>query len=250
MLPGPEAAIRFIKFVNASPTPFHAVQNAAQRLEKAGFLKVRETDDWEQNLKSGGKYYFTRNQSALLAFTIPRKWKQGAGISIVATHVDSPNLRVRPVSKRTKAGYLQAGVELYGGGIWHSWLDRDLSLAGRVVIADKNGSFNSKLVKIDSPLLRIPTLAVHLDRTVNDNLKFNQETEFVPILGLVASCLNDTPKDSNKAAADEVSASSIQQNHHPALLSVLANQLSVASEEIYDFELFVIFILEFGLMLC
>jgi len=113
-LAGPEAAIRFIKFVNASPTPFHAVHNAALRLEKAGFLKVgssvywitydllryemlqiREKDDWEKNLKAGGKYYFTRNQSALLAFTIPQKWKHGTGVSIVATHVDSPNLRVR-----------------------------------------------------------------------------------------------------------------------------------------------------------
>ena len=79
----------------------------------------------------------------------------------MATHIDSPNLRVRPISKRTKEGYLQVGVETYGGGIWHSWLDRDLSLAGRVVTADKNGSFASRLIKIDRPLLRIPTLAIH-----------------------------------------------------------------------------------------
>ena len=105
----PEAAKRFISFINASPTPFHAIQNAAIRLEKAGFTKVRgslsvgifaddgqikEKDDWEHSLKPGSKYYFTRNQSALLAFTIPKKWKQGTGVSIVATHVDSPNLRV------------------------------------------------------------------------------------------------------------------------------------------------------------
>jgi aspartyl aminopeptidase len=102
-----------------------------------------------------------RNQSSLLAFTIPRKWKAGTGVSIVATHIDSPNLRVRPISKRSKEGYLQVGVETYGGGIWHSWLDRDLSLAGRIITADKNGSFASKLIKIDRPLLRIPTLAIH-----------------------------------------------------------------------------------------
>lgn len=112
-----------------------------------------------------------------MAFTIPPAWKHGAGLSIVATHVDSPNLRVRticqlfmksdrhrqvrPVSKRSKAGYLQVGVETYGGGIWHSWLDRDLSLAGRVVIANANGGFVSKLVKVERPVLRIPTLAIH-----------------------------------------------------------------------------------------
>ncbi|KDR83853.1 hypothetical protein GALMADRAFT_236273 [Galerina marginata CBS 339.88] len=240
----PEAATRFLKFVNASPTPFHAVQNATLRLEKAGFQKIREKDNWENTIQPGGKYYFTRNQAALVAFTLPQKWKQGAGLSIVATHVDSPNLKVRPISKRTKSAYLQVGVETYGGGIWHSWLDRDLSLAGRVVIAEKGGNFNSKLVKIDRPLLRIPTLAIHLDRNVNENFKFNQETEFVPILGLIESQLNAPPLKSESDSDKEDKgptrpkvASSIQENHHPALLSLLSGELSVAPEEIYDFEL-------------
>ncbi|KAF8897437.1 aspartyl aminopeptidase [Infundibulicybe gibba] len=240
----PEAATKFLKFVNASPTPFHAVSNAAARLEKAGFQKIREKDEWEKNIRGGGKYYFTRNQAALVAFTLPQKWQHGAGVSIVATHVDSPNLRVRPISKRSKAGYLQVGVETYGGGIWHSWLDRDLSIAGRVVVADKaGGTFKSKLIKIDRPLLRIPTLAIHLDRNVNDNFKFNQETEFVPILGLIESELNNSKDDSDsddekkpKRAPTKV-ASSIQTNHHPALLSLLAGELSIAPEEIHDFEL-------------
>ncbi|TFK55786.1 aspartyl aminopeptidase [Heliocybe sulcata] len=233
----PEAATRFLNFVNASPTPFHAVHNAALRLEKAGFRKIREKDDWEKDLTAGGKYYFTRNQSSLLAFTIPQKWKQGAGVSIVATHVDSPNLRVRPISKRTKEGYLQVGVETYGGGIWHSWLDRDLSLAGRIVVSDKNGGFDSKLIRVERPILRIPTLAIHLDRNVNDNLKFNQETEFVPILGLIASELNSANASESKKEEVEAKASDISKNHHPALLSVLANELSIAPEDIHDFEL-------------
>lgn len=229
-----EAARRFIAFVNASPTPFHAVHNASLRLESSGFTKIREADDWEKTLQPRGKYYFTRNQSSLVAFTIPPNWKPGAGLSIVATHVDSPNLRVRPISKREKIGYLQVGVETYGGGIWHSWFDRDLSLAGRVVVTQQDGTFQSKLIKVDRPLLRIPTLAIHLDKNVNDNLKFNQETEFVPIIGLVAETLNKTPKDDKKSNA---TAASIQGNHHPALLSVIADELSVSPEEIHDFEL-------------
>ncbi|KAH7916207.1 peptidase M18 [Hygrophoropsis aurantiaca] len=235
----PEAAKRFITFVNASPTPFHAVHNAAVRLEAAGFRKISEKDDWEKDLKPQGKYYFTRNQSSLLAFTIPKNWKQGAGLSIVATHVDSPNLKVRPVSKRSKLGYLQVGVETYGGGIWHSWLDRDLSLAGRIVVTQQDGTFKSKLVKIDRPLLRIPTLAIHLDRDINTAFKFNQETEFVPILGLIAGQLNSPSEgeDSEKLPSVNTTAASIQANHHPALLSVLAQELSVAAEEIHDFEL-------------
>ena len=120
-----------------------------------------------------------RNQASLLAFTLPQNWKPGSGVSIVATHVDSPNLRIRPISKRTSQGYLQVGVETYapymqsdlfctetfhsryGGGIWHSWFDRDLSVAGRVVTADRNGTFSSKLIKIDRPIIRVPTLAIH-----------------------------------------------------------------------------------------
>ncbi|KAG6855097.1 hypothetical protein C0991_006026 [Blastosporella zonata] len=239
----PEAALKFLNFVNASPTPFHAVDNASLRLEKAGFLKLHEKDDWEKDIQPGGKYFFTRNQAALVAFTIPAKWKQGAGLSIVATHVDSPNLKVRPISKRTDSGYLQIGVETYGGGIWHSWLDRDLSLAGRVVIREQGGRFKSKLVKIDRPLLRIPTLAIHLDRDVNNSFQFNQETEFVPILGLLENQLNarKADDDDNKDRSGKVDppqkASSIQANHHSELLSLLASELSIAAEEIHDFEL-------------
>ncbi|PSR71774.1 hypothetical protein PHLCEN_2v12275, partial [Hermanssonia centrifuga] len=195
---------------------------------------IREKEDWETELKAGGKYYFTRNQSALLAFTLPQKWKPGAGLSIVATHIDSPNLRVRPVSKKTKLGYLQVGVETYGGGIWHSWFDRDLSLAGRIVLAGKSG-YTSKLVKIDRPLLRIPTLAIHLDRAVNEGFKFNRESEFVPIVGLVEAELNKSEND--KESDKKPDASSIQDKHHPALLALLAEELSVAQEEIHDFEL-------------
>ncbi|KAI0347394.1 aspartyl aminopeptidase [Trametopsis cervina] len=236
MLPqaGPEAATKLIDFINASPTPFHAVHTAAQRLEKAGFRKVKETDSWEKDLTPGGKYYFTRNQAAIVAFTLPQKWQPGAGLSIVATHIDSPNLRVRPVSKKSKFGYLQVGVETYGGGIWRSWFDRDLSLAGRVVLANSNGGFVSKLIKIDRPLLRIPNLAIHLDRSSNDAFQFNKETEFVPIAGLVEAELNKNDSPSEKKA---VNATSIQHNHHPALLALLAKELSVAAEEIHDFEL-------------
>ncbi|KAF9263507.1 aspartyl aminopeptidase [Marasmius fiardii PR-910] len=232
----PEAAPRLINFVNASPTPFHAVYNASQRLEKAGFRKLREADVWDKELKPGGKYYFTRNQSCVVAFTLPQRWHHGAGLSIVATHIDSPNLRVRPISKRESSGYLQVGIETYGGGIWHSWLDRDLSLAGRIVTADKTGQYTSRLVKIDRPILRIPTLAIHLDRDVNSNFIFNQETEFVPVFGLAAAQLNAL-SDIEGKKNDSPSATSIGGNHHSALLSMLAGELSVAPEEIHDFEL-------------
>jgi len=232
----PEAATRFVQYVNASPTPFHAVHNAALRLESAGFKKIREKDDWEADLQAGGKYYFTRNQSSLLAFSVPKKWQPGSGVSIVGTHVDSPNLRIRPISKRSSSGYLQVGIETYGGGIWHSWFDRDLSIAGRVVV-ETDSTFTSRLIKIDRPLLRIPTLAIHLERGAADNFKFNTETEFTPILGQLASDLN-APKDEVQSGGNNhQTSSSVQNNHHSALLSLLAEELNVKPDEIHDFEL-------------
>ncbi|KAH9938570.1 aspartyl aminopeptidase [Fomitopsis serialis] len=230
----PEAATRLLQFVNASPTPLHAVTTAAIRLEKAGFRKLREKDDWEQDLKGGGKFYVTRNQSCILAFTVPQKWKPGGGVSIVATHIDSPNLRVRPVSKKAKVGYLQVGVETYGGGLWHTWFDRDLSLAGRIILKDENGGFTSKLIKIDRPLLRVPSLAIHLERGAGDSFKFNQETEMLPILGMAEEQLNAAAQ---KASAAEVKATGVQEQHHTALLEVLSQELSVVLEDIHDFEL-------------
>ena len=192
-----------------------------------------------------------RNQSSLIAFTLPSSFKPGSGVSIVGTHTDSPNLRVRipaspsntsfslypqirPVSKKSNLGYLQVACELYGGGIWHTWFDRDLSIAGRVIIMDHEGKFSSRLVKVDRPLLRIPTLAIHLDRDVNDSLKFNKETEFTPILSLINEQLNA----SNKASTSPTVG--ISHNHHPELISLLAKELGVPEDHIQDFELSVL----------
>lgn len=151
------------------------------------------------------------------------------------------------MSKKQKDGYLQLGVELYGGGIWHSWFDRDLSLAGRVIIAEKDGKFASKLVKIDRPLLRIPTLAIHLDRTMNEAFKFNKETNYRPILGLVADQLNATPGDEKSRSGTPVPFSGekgkkeedagVKEKHHPLLLAVLADELGCEIGDIQDFEL-------------
>ncbi|CAE6448940.1 unnamed protein product [Rhizoctonia solani] len=256
----PPAAASFLEFINASPTPFHAVHNASERLEAAGFQRIYEKDNWEKQLKEGGRYFFTRNQSALIAFTIPKGWKEGAGLSIVATHTDSPCLRVRPVSKRAKAGYLQVSVLTHLCLIYliihitRRWelrrmveefgiagsIDRDLSLAGRVIVTDKTGTkFTSRLVNLKRPLLRIPTLAIHLDRTVNDNFKFNQETQFIPILGQIASQLNGPPilETSDKNPVIGTTGSNVQTNHHAALIELIAEEISVSPEEIHDFEL-------------
>lgn len=110
-------ALDFIDFVNASPSPFHVVHEASHRLERAGFERISEKDEW--NLKRKGKYYFTRNGSSIVAFVVGDSYQHGkGGFSIVGAHTDSPCLKVKPVSKKEQVGYLEVGIQLYGGGIW------------------------------------------------------------------------------------------------------------------------------------
>jgi aspartyl aminopeptidase len=223
---------------------YHAVQSAITRLEKAGFQKVHERDNWSASLQPGGQYYMTRNGSTIVAFAIGANWKPGNPIAMVGAHTDSPCLRIKPVSKKTSVGFLQVGVETYGGGIWHSWFDRDLSVAGRVLVKNPQGNFEQKLVKIDRPIIRIPTLAIHLDR--ESKFDPNKETELFPIAGLVAAELNRTgrgehPKE--EAGADVGAEGDYQplrdmtERHHPYLLEIIAEHAGVGAADIVDFEL-------------
>ncbi|KAN0060290.1 hypothetical protein ACQY0O_007619 [Thecaphora frezii] len=241
------AAHRFLRYVDASPTPFHAAATSAAMLEAAGFTRLKESQLWDGAIQRGGKYFYTRNQSALVAFAVGKKFEPGNGVHVVGAHTDSPNFQIKPVSKKAKEGYLQCGVETYGGGIWASWFDRDLSLAGRVIVSDSkdHDSFTAKLVHIKRPILRIPTLAIHLDRTVNDAFKFNAEDNTVPILGLASEALNKKASAADTAEtegeprleAQAVSTPLMTEKHHSVLLDLLASELGVAVEQIQDFEL-------------
>ncbi|KAL7792538.1 peptidase M18-like protein [Trichoderma ceciliae] len=242
----PQAAVDFVDFVNASPTPYHAVKSASARFEKAGFTLIRERDSWASTLRPGGKYYLTRNGSSIVAFAIGCKWRPGNPVAIVGAHTDSPCLRVKPVSKKSNVGYLQVGVETYGGGIWHSWFDRDLSLAGRVLVREGD-KVVQKLVKVDKPLLRIPTLAIHLHR--QSSFDPNTEVELFPIAGLAAAELNkgvkpEEPKGEAKEEAKEEPEDEdfkplekLTVRHHPAILDVIANEAGADVASIVDFEL-------------
>lgn len=160
---------------------------------------------------------------------------------MIGAHTDSPCLRIKPVSKKTAAGFLQVGVETYGGGIWHTWFDRDLSIAGRVLVKDGAGNFVQKLIKVDKPILRIPTLAIHLHR--QSNFDPNKETELFPIAGLAAAELNRTGAAEGKeeVAAEEDGEfqplKALDQRHHPAILNVVAEHAGVDVDAIVDFEL-------------
>ncbi|MFF8589160.1 M18 family aminopeptidase [Streptomyces althioticus] len=166
-----------MSFLAASPTPYHAVANAAERLEKAGFRQVAETDAWDGT--AGGKYVL--RGGAIVAWYVPEGAAAHTPFRIVGAHTDSPNLRVKPRPDSGAHGWRQVAVEIYGGPLLNSWLDRDLGLAGRLSLRDGT----TRLVDVDRPLLRVPQLAIHLDRAVNsDGLKLDKQRHMQPVWGL------------------------------------------------------------------
>jgi aspartyl aminopeptidase len=171
-----------LEFIDHSPTPFHAVEEMKNKLRTQGYSELKESDAWE--LTSNGKYFLTRNDSSLIAFIVGTKTKDASGFKIIGAHTDSPNLKLKPNPAYDKSGYLQLGVEVYGGVLLTTWTDRDLSLAGRVIIKDKKQP-QSKLVRFDESLLRIPQLAIHLNRDVNEKgLALNKQNHLPPIFSL------------------------------------------------------------------
>ncbi len=166
-----------ITFLAGSPSPYHAVASAAARLEKAGFRQVEETAAWDGS--TGGKYVL--RGGAIVAWYVPENARPETPFRIVGAHTDSPNLRVKPIPDTGSHGWRQIAVEIYGGTLLNTWLDRDLGLSGRLTLRD--GSH--RLVAVDRPLLRVPQLAVHLDRSVNsEGLKLDKQRHMTPIWGL------------------------------------------------------------------
>lgn len=165
-----------IAYLAAALSPYHAVAGAAERLEKAGFRQIAEADAWDGAV--GGRYVV--RGGALIAWYVPRSAGPATPFRIVGSHTDSPNLRVKPVPDTGSVGWRQVAVEIYGGVPLNTWLDRDLGISGRLVLRD--GS--TRLVQLDEPLLRVPQLAIHLDRQVNDGLKLDRQRHLTPIWGL------------------------------------------------------------------
>ncbi|GHI06304.1 aminopeptidase [Streptomyces cellostaticus] len=166
-----------MSFLAASPTPYHAVANTAERLEKAGFRQVAETDAWDGS--SGGRYVL--RGGAIVAWYVPEGAAAHTPFHVIGAHTDSPSLRVKPQPDTGAHGWRQVAVEIYGGPLLNSWLDRDLGLAGRLTLRD--GS--TVLVNVDRPLLRVPQLAIHLDRTVSsEGLKLDKQRHLQPVWGL------------------------------------------------------------------
>ncbi|MGB5096337.1 MAG: M18 family aminopeptidase [Porticoccaceae bacterium] len=191
-----------LDFLARSPTPFHATANLAALLAVAGFEALAETADWD--LKPGGRYYSIRNDASLIAFVLGSEALSRHGIRMLGAHTDSPCLMVRPHPEKNRRGYFQLGVEVYGGALLNPWFDRDLSLAGRVVVRDSaSGRLRSRLVDFCRPLAVIPSLAIHLDREVNRNRSINAETDIQPLLGQL---IGESTGDLRRLLAEELAA--------------------------------------------
>jgi len=237
----------FCDFVNYSVSPYHAVSKLQQHLDEQSFTRISEKQCWDAIgtksalIQKGGKYYFTRNGSTIVAFTIGGQFDPLQSLKsrfvIIGAHTDSPCFKIKPISKCEKSNYVQIAVECYGGGLWYSWFDRDLTICGRVLT--KDGKFH--LVHIKRPLLKIPSLAIHLNREAADNFNFNKEQNTVPVLATkVKAALEEktivvTPDSVGEGTTG--SNSTIKDRHAPLLLHLLAKELAIAIDDILDFEL-------------
>jgi aspartyl aminopeptidase len=205
-------ACDLLAFIDASPSPWHAVATAAERLNQQGFKALNETELWQ--LKTGGRYFVARSGS-IIAFVIGQKSPLSTGFNMVGAHTDSPGFRLKPNAAFSGDGLIRIGIEVYGGPILATFADRDLSLAGQVNIRTQQG-FDTHLVKFDEPIVRLPNLAIHMNREVNDKgLKFNKQTELPLLFG------------ESKQGIDA----------DAQFISYLADRLKVKSTDIINFEL-------------
>ena len=175
-----ETVKQLFDFITSSPSPFHAVWNMKQRLESEGYEQLLESQNWE--LKEGGKYYVIRNGSSILAFRIPKT--EFRGFQIMASHSDSPSFKIKENPEMEVEGhYVKLNVEKYGGMLCAPWLDRPLSVAGRLVGREGN-RIVTKLVSVDRDLVLIPNLAIHMNREANDGYKYNAQKDMLPLYGM------------------------------------------------------------------
>lgn len=249
----------FLAFLNEAWTAYHATAEARRRLLAAGFTELDESIP-TYDVKPGGKYFFTRNMSAIAAFAVGGAYTAGDGFVILAAHTDSPCPKLKPVSKSSKAGFLEVGTQPYGSGLWHTWFDRDLGIAGRVIVKRGPGKYSHDLVKVNRPVLRISTLAIHL--TKGDERKSfapNLQTNFYPTLATEIKSKLELPatavatvngngisresKGGKQIASEEANGhgggvgGGSTERHHALLVQMIATELGCSAEDVEDFEL-------------
>ena len=206
-----------LRFIDASPSPWHAVHSIEQRLLAKGFSQLQEAERWK--LEAGGAYYVVRGGASIIAFKLGQQSLAETGFRMIGAHTDSPGLRLKTHAAHASDGLVRLGVEIYGGPILATFTDRDLSLAGRVNIRTANG-FDTRLIKFEQPLVRLPNLAIHMNREVNEQgLKLNKQTELPLLFGI---------------AHEKMSAREQFLEHLAAALGVNANEILNYELNVFD----------------
>lgn len=211
-----ELAQELISFINQSPTAYQATENISLRLDKLGYKRLYENEEWK--IEAKGKYYVKKNDSAIIAFKIGTQEITDSGFRIIGAHTDSPTFKIKPNSEIISEGsYLKLNTEVYGGPILNTWFDRPLAIAGRVVLKGNSPLRpQSKLIDINKPLVIIPNLAIHMNRNVNEGYAINKQKDTLPLVDII----NDTLEKDNY------------------LLKLIAEDADINVEDILDFDLF------------
>lgn len=210
-------------FLQASPTPFHAVTSMTRLLEAAGFQRLMENDAWQ--LEPEGGYFVTRDDSSLIAFRTGDGSLLERGIRMVGAHTDSPCLKVKPRAELRQSGYGQLGVEVYGGVLLNPWFDRDLSLAGRVTFSRAGGGVESALVDLERAIAIVPSLAIHLDREANQNRTINAQQHLPPVL-MQVSAEPDSPEEKEEFSLENLLLDALEKSGVTGIDGILAHELS------------------------
>lgn len=207
---------KLLQLLKAGTSAIMVVKEAEQQLKEAGFEELRFSNTW--GLTEGGKYYMKHHDTTLLAFTVGQQVESQEGFKIAAAHTDFPCLRIKPNPDVVTSGYAQVNVEVYGGAILNTWLDRPLSISGRIAVKSNDVMHpDMHYIDIKRPLMTIPNLAIHMNREVNKGVELNRQTDMLPVVGLLEKELNEKQ----------------------AFLKFLAKEEGVAVEDILDYELWV-----------
>lgn len=209
-------AKELINLLDECPSPFHVVERIEKDLIEEGFKELDSKEKWD--IKKGGKYFVTKNQSALIAFIVGKGEIEEDGFRLIGAHTDSPTFRIKPNPEMVvENNYLKLNTEIYGGPILNTWFDRPLSLAGRVAIKSDNPlKPDYKLLNIDKPIMIIPNLAIHMNRNVNKGVELNAQAHTLPLLSMV----NEEFEKDNY------------------LLKLISEELNINPEDVLDFDLF------------
>ena len=209
-------ATELIDFLYNSPTAYHAASSVKGMLDNDGFTELSEKDSW--SLEKGKKYYLVKNDSAVIAFKVGNGDIEKDGFRIIGSHTDAPGFKIKPNAEmKSEDHYVRLNTEVYGGPILYTWFDRPLGIAGRVILKGKSPlKPEVRLVNVNKPVLIIPSLAIHMNRSVNDGYAFNKQKDTLPLVGFVNEKLEK----------------------EGYLISLLTKELGVNKEDILDFDLF------------